>query len=91
MMGMDMTTVFATKSLKITLKVVPLIANGQVGGLLDHVPRLVVGEFKDMYTRYKTTMESNGGSCSGLNEKYSPCNIQECPCKFLIFNHSNHE
>ena len=42
------------------------------------------------YTRHKTRTESNGGSCSGSNEKYSPCNIQECPCKFLIFNNSNY-
>ena len=40
------------------------------------------------YTRHKTTKESNGGLCSGTNEKYSPCNIQGCPGKFLIFNKS---
>ena len=43
-----MTIVFAMKSLKMTLKVVPSIVNGQGGGLLDHVPRVVVVEFKDI-------------------------------------------
>ena len=43
-----MTIVFAMKSLKMTSKVVPSIVNGQAGGLLDHVPRVVVVEFKDI-------------------------------------------
>ena len=36
------------------------------------------------YTRYKMVSESNGGSCSGLSEKYDSCNTQDCPpSKFL--------
>ena len=38
------------------------------------------------YTRHKTTTESNGGSCSGSNEKHSPCNIQGCPSELFLFS-----
>ena len=42
------TFVFAMKSLNMNLIVAPLIVNGQTGGLVVHVPRVVVGVVKDI-------------------------------------------
>ena len=38
---------------------------------------------RQKYTRYKTVSESNGGSCTGSDEKYNTCNSKACPGKFL--------
>ena len=37
------------------------------------------GGGSERYTRSKIRRESNGGSCTGSNEKFQLCNTQDCP------------
>ena len=40
------------------------------------------GDGSQKYKRYKTILESDGGSCSGSIDRYEACNSQACPSKF---------